>query len=304
MPRVERWPLSDQRCSVSGLLLSEAHPRTLEQFITEGRPLILPMGTIEWHSHHLPLGLDGLKAESIARAAAERCDGVVAPTAWWAVGGVPFPYTLNLPAEIIQPVFTEVFVQYASFGFRTLVAVYGHYGVDNAIAVRRAAVDCMKRTRTTVLPIADYEVLVEVGARGDHAGIWETSLLWASRPDLIDLEALEPDRDLPGVAGDDPRGHASPELGAQAVEAAAERIAATVVDVGRCNGERRSRLLIALEAGLEALEALQNMRRSLPRADVPRVPTASWLAYLEAFLDGRYDEAVHHAARKRHDPAS
>ena len=38
-----------------------------------------PIGCMEWHGKHLPLGLDGLKAHEICRIAAERAGGIVMP---------------------------------------------------------------------------------------------------------------------------------------------------------------------------------------------------------------------------------
>jgi hypothetical protein len=77
-------------------------------------------------------------------------------------------------------------------------------------------------TDATVVPLADYELLTDLGAAGDHAGVWETSLLMPVRPDLVQLEHAG---ELPGVIGEDPRGRASHELGEQGLETAARRIA-------------------------------------------------------------------------------
>jgi len=70
--------------------LEELFPAELETYLTETPALLIPLGTIEWHGHHLPLGLDVLKADALADAAAEGCGAVVAPPIWLAAGGVPF----------------------------------------------------------------------------------------------------------------------------------------------------------------------------------------------------------------------
>ena len=61
----------------------------------------------------------------------------------------------------------------------------------------------------------------------DHAAKWETSLLWYARPDLVDIYRLPKDttQGLEGVGGDDPRLHASRELGKAAVLAIARDLA-------------------------------------------------------------------------------
>ena len=71
-------------------------------------------------------------------------------------------------------------------GFRAICVVNGHYGLENSIAVRRAALAC---TGANVVPLADYELLTDLGATGDHAGVFETALLLPAAPDLVDLDS-------------------------------------------------------------------------------------------------------------------
>lgn len=284
--------------------LRDLTPRALERLLADDPPLLLPVGTVEWHSHHLPLGLDGTKAETIARTAAELCNGIVAPTVWWAVGGVDYPYTLQLSGDTVTPVLTEALRQYVGFGFRVVVIVNGHYGLDNSVAVRQAALSSTADEQAVVLPLADYELLLSLGARGDHAGVWETSLLWAVRPDLVATDALTDGGELPGVIGDDPRGSASPERGAAGIAHAARTIADVIRAARSLDSEGRTRLREAQQAGLQALEHLQELRRRLGRAQAPPVLTDSWFAYLQALLAGQYADAIEHAAEKLRDPSS
>jgi creatinine amidohydrolase len=132
---------------------------------------------------------------------------------------VPQPFTLRLPAEVTEPPLTAVLQGLAEMGFRAIAIVNGHYGLENSIAVRRAS---LATTSATVVPLADYELLTDLGAAGDHAGVWETSLLMPVRPDLVRLDRTG---ELPGVIGDDPRGAASADLGEQGLDTAAGRVA-------------------------------------------------------------------------------
>ena len=50
--------------------LEELFPHQLEARLADVPILVLPFGTIEWHSHHLPLGLDGLVAQRLGEAIA------------------------------------------------------------------------------------------------------------------------------------------------------------------------------------------------------------------------------------------
>jgi creatinine amidohydrolase len=268
--------------------LEELRPRELEARLREQPALVMALGTIEWHSHHLPLGLDLLKAQAIAERTAERSGAVLAPPAWWAAGGVPQPYTLRLSGTLTEPVLAAVLQGFAEMGFRAILVVNGHYGLENSIAVRRAALSV---ETAAVVPVADYELLTDLGAAGDHAGLWETALLLPERPDLVDLD--QPD--LPGVIGADPRA-ATTEQGAQGLELAAERAAAVL---GRAGGARA-----ALAAGLAALERLWALRQELPREQVPPVQTPAWIRHLEAFREGDWPAATAAAEQKRADPAT
>lgn len=280
------------------LKLDELSPGELESCLDEQRALVLPLGTIEWHSHHLPLGLDGIKAGNLGAAVAERSGAVLAPTSWWAAGGVPFPYTLRLSGDLIEKLLREVLVQFASMGFRTLVVLNGHYGLENSISVRRAAVDCMRGTASTVLPIAEYEVLLDLGATGDHAGVWETSLLWAARPDLVRLDRTDVDGELPGIVGEDPRGRATRELGLQGTNEVAEKVSMAIERALNQSALDRERFIGALEASLRALGALHSLRETRSRSEVPPVVTFAWIEHLRAVHSGRYEDATRHANMK------
>jgi creatinine amidohydrolase len=271
--------------------LEELFPAELDARLAETPALLLPVGTIEWHGHHLPLGLDVLKANALAEAASERCGAVVAPPTWLAAGGVPFPHTLTLPGTLIEPLLTEVVVHFATEGFRVVCLVNGHYGLENTLATKRAAAQAMHRTGATVLAVADYELLIDEGARGDHAGEWETALMLAVRPELVRLDDAG---DRPGVIGADPAG-ATPEQGRRGLEAAARRLAAAVE---RALDEDRAAYAEALTAGVEALEALWELRQRVARDQAPPVQTQAWLDYCQALHGGRYTEAKDAAGRK------
>lgn len=264
--------------------------------------LVLPFGTIEWHSYHLPVGLDGIVAEGIGEATADKADAVLAPVSYAAVGGVPYPYTLDLPIAVIEPLLVATFEQFAAMGFRVIVAFTGHFGLAQTLTLKRAALTVMRRAPVSILPVTEYDLTTDLGYKGDHAGEGETSLLWALRPELIRLDAVEADAPLDGVLGQDPRGVASQERGQKLLDDIAARNAELALRLlNTTSPVQRADYIAALAAGVKVLARTQALRDSGPKSDVPSISTPAYLAYCQAIYAGDYREAKEQADRKLAD---
>jgi len=288
----------------SPVRLENLHPDEITDALHRCASLVIPVGTIEWHSHHLPLGLDGIKAAAIAERVASQAGSVLAPVTYWAAGGVSFPFTLRLDQELCTRLYQQVLEQFAAMGFRSILLVNGHFGLANSLALRYAAISCMRKALATVLVAADYEVLVDLGDRGDHAGMWETALLRAVQPELVRSELLRASVELPGVIGTDPRSGATVTLGRHGLRAAATRLATSIKRSLHESRSRRLGYLEALVSGTEALEGIAALRASAGVAAAPPVVTPTWVRHLRAFHGGRYAEARRLALKKSTDPWS
>jgi creatinine amidohydrolase len=241
----------------------------LPQEIVEARAsypvAYLPVGGIEWHGEHNPVGLDAIKIHALAMECAGRGGGLVFPPLFY---GEPREHYLmeanHDPGDLIkqkmglsphgfQPGYmdehqTATDLRYVelllhamkeirSLAFKVVVVMPGHYPLLSharaATALFNLQVDKAGLSRNEVVSWAatGYELVRDVYPdAGDHAGAWETSLLMALRPDLVDLSRLPADPKTPLVAvwGKDPRFHASEELGRRAVALIVERITAKV----------------------------------------------------------------------------
>jgi creatinine amidohydrolase len=264
--------------------------------------LVLGFGTIEWHSYHLPLGLDGLVAGAIVERIADAADAVLAPVSYWAAGGVPYPYTLKLPASVIEPLLVALFEQFGEMGFKVIVAFTGHFGLEQTLILKRAAAEVMARSPVTILPVAGYDMTTDAGYKGDHAAVGETSLLWSLHPELIRLDAVAADVPLDGVLGADPRGAASAELGEQILEAISARTAEVALRLlNQTTQVDRAKYLDALIAAVRVLAKTTEQRRLLPKNLVPSITTPAYLAYCQAMYRGDYPAAKNFAEQKLAD---
>jgi creatinine amidohydrolase/Fe(II)-dependent formamide hydrolase-like protein len=194
-------------------------PHQLKKAIAESWPLLVPTGCIEYHGPHLALGLDTLVVEELLERVAERVPSIVAPPFWYGPTGYavtgPQQGTLDVSTERFGRHVKDVLSSLWDVGFRWIIIGVHHQQMDGpeSLAIRQAAAEVtFEKTHAqrgdawwgkAPLPPSDRvferiqvwpSVLPAAADQGvvlaDHAGYYETSLLLAARPDLVDLERL------------------------------------------------------------------------------------------------------------------
>ncbi len=196
-------------------------PAQLEKAIREFPVVYVPFGLIEWHGRHLPLGNDALKAHAILVKTAEQFGGVVYPPVYFHEG---------FPKQFLVPVLTELFQRLKKTGFRVLIGVSGH-NVQGQVDVINKALEPVVADGTAA-GIGLWEITLSQGPESntDHAAKWETSNMMFLYPELVDMSALgdgplAPNMKAPdGIGGQDPRKHASTEVGRRNVQLAAQAV--------------------------------------------------------------------------------
>lgn len=228
--------------------LLELDSRSFERQLPRRPVVIVPVGALEAHGGHLPLGADQIQAEATARALASRIGGLVAPTIPYGVcyGARNFPGTVDVSMGTLSKYTEEVLTGFARHGATRLLVLSGHAAREHIAALREAADRTMRAIPSTkVAVLSDYDFVYE--RRGQdapeadgHAGLLETSRVLALRPDLVGRDRAPSVRGgspfVPGpptpaewpesVAGD-PR-PATPELGARVQTYVLDRLEATV----------------------------------------------------------------------------
>ena len=163
---------------------------------------ILPLGAIEAHGPHLPVGSDVWIAEAMAREGARRLAerGVAAyvlPALAYAPSpfGADFPGTLSIRPETLVALLVDLAASLAEQGVATLALVNSHFDPSQVSAVREAAERIRELGRPRVV-FPDLtrrrlaERLTEEFRSGScHAGRYESSIVLAERPELVDEEA-------------------------------------------------------------------------------------------------------------------
>lgn len=173
-----------------------------------GRPVaLLPLGAVENHGDHLPLGTDNDLALGVARAVEERVEGalLLPPIAYgqaWSTAG--YPGTLSLSVETLTAMLVDLGVSLRRQGIEVLAIVNGHMG--NLDAMKLAARRLHDEHDMTVLTLT-YPGTAEVTAEVLEAPRWhgtyfhacemETSLMLHLAPDEVRMEHARPNHPVP-----------------------------------------------------------------------------------------------------------
>jgi creatinine amidohydrolase len=217
-------------------------PDELFEEIQRNPVVYMAYGLAEPHGAYNAMGLDWLKAQSLAEMAAQSHGGVVAPPfAWhiqerpefhddghghgWLVdSGVKQSLASAIPSALFYQMALHQIRAFDARGFRAAILITGHYGGPERIL----RLLCDFYTRRTGSPIrlhalADWECIGLEDVQGDHAGITETSQLMALRPDLVDLDRKKVPRELgeryaAGVSFDAGEPPPSRELGERIIQ--------------------------------------------------------------------------------------
>jgi creatinine amidohydrolase len=158
----------------------------------EKSTVLLPVGAVERHGDHLPLGTDGFLPEHIALKAAEKLGCPILPTLWYGSCKAmkPFQGTFDLDSDCLYKYVRSLISEVNRNGFRLLCIVNGHGG--NTTPLSMAARDISSRTDLSVMVIDWWRELglkkLSLFEAPGHAGEDETSAMLALQPERVKME--------------------------------------------------------------------------------------------------------------------
>jgi len=216
----------------------------------------LPLGNLEWHGIHNPLGLDGIKAHNACCRAARLLDGgAVFPTVLWGVprdsfnvgiagdaapavakalgvetkrwqgfaqhGGMDVQEQWRFYQRLLRMALEHI----AGFGFRSIYICSGHGPFIHWI--KPVAITFTRASKMAdALVTTDWGNVYEIaGLGGDHGGRHETSSMMTIDPAMVDLGELERNPEYEGVGAGSNAREATAEAGREWLDASAAAMA-------------------------------------------------------------------------------
>lgn len=170
--------------------------------------LILPLGSVEQHGAHMPLGTDTMLAQAIAHTAAERLAGRIAvlPPPWYGFSAhhMRFAGSISLKSETLMALSEDIVASLVHHGFRRILLVNGHGGNAGVVDVLAANLGKKHYGRARIAGLTYFQLAraaiarlrqSQTGGMG-HACEFETAMLMHLFPELVaikDAQVTYPD---------------------------------------------------------------------------------------------------------------
>lgn len=219
VPAVVSMALSE---TVTG---SDAKPARFEEVAgyqietaVSNHPLaILPLGSLEYHGPHNPLGVDSIIISGVAENVAARTKALLFPTIMFTLcpsHTAHFRGTMSIRPEVMTMYFADILRNILQLGFQRIFVLNGH---DGNIGPARGAISevAHQSPESQILFASWWEFLPgdmmkktgifnqSNGGHG-HGGPLETSAVAAFRPDLVHLEKAVDMPEVPDLSGGPP----------------------------------------------------------------------------------------------------
>ncbi|MCI5530008.1 MAG: creatininase family protein [Blautia sp.] len=189
----------------------EMFPDELIKFQKEGKPVYLPVGSMEWHSVHLGMGVDTIHAENVALEVAKKLGGAVFPALYIGTESMRSPESLRRlgfqgnekikgmdfpknslrscywPPELFRNIITMQVEQLLIMGFQRIVILNGHGAANQKDIIQNI---CEEYSQGDVRLLSIMVLFQDCGVGLGHAGLAETALMEYLCPEAADTGRL------------------------------------------------------------------------------------------------------------------
>jgi creatinine amidohydrolase len=207
----------------NSVFIGEMNWREYDARVRDGEtPVLLPVGSLEQHGHHMPMNVDVLLPTAVCERVAIRTGALVAPTIPYGYksqqqsgGGNHFPGTTSVDGATLTGTVRDIIRELSRHGVRSLAIMNGHFensmfiveGIDLALRELRAmGINDFRVMTLSYWDFIDDPALIErlypegfPGFDLEHGGVFETSLMLTLFPDLVEMDQVvdHPPADFP-----------------------------------------------------------------------------------------------------------
>ncbi len=236
--------MQENQHQIQNVIWSELTPDEFRKRLAEAPIAYLPLGTLEFHGEHMPLGADGIQPTEFFKEVASEIGGIVLPALFLGpdrvetVNGNEYygkdngnhpsldkqyyePQILTgsaywIPNEVFILILKGILKQLKRQGFKIVVA-HGH-GPSTHQLINHAS-EWEKEFGIRIFNLWGTGNDDWNGFMSDHGAMLETSVIMKYRPELVQMDKLPEDSNIwpVGIRGYDPRVYGSTQRGEEIV---------------------------------------------------------------------------------------
>ncbi|XCP85010.1 creatininase family protein [Roseburia hominis] len=162
-----------------------------ETYFQENDMVLLPLGSIESHGRHMPLGTDALIPEHLAKLIEEKSDILIAPSIPYGICQdlTDYPGSISIAPDVYYEFLKQVVENLYLHGARKFVMLNGHGG--NVSTIQRVGTEYEKKGCLTAI-LNWWLIAGELDPKwkGGHGGAEETAAILGINPDLVDKNEI------------------------------------------------------------------------------------------------------------------
>jgi creatinine amidohydrolase/Fe(II)-dependent formamide hydrolase-like protein len=208
--------------------LEQAFYKELEEAKKACVPLVIPVGTIEYHGPHCTLGCDTQIALGLIDQLSKEKALVIAPPIWYGVASYavagPEKNTIHVDADVFEQYIACILNSLIQGGWHNIyILIHHQFEKGNLMpmtlacmkAAKKLTMDYLEKTRgygwwgnksnmTYYAELVDSDnplnwikvlpcmnTMAQDATGYDHAGKWECSLLYALQPEAVKLDRIQ-----------------------------------------------------------------------------------------------------------------
>ncbi len=173
-------------------LLAEMTPDEIVRSLRETDTVLVPIGTVEQHGPHLPVGTDVFIPIRVAELVAEKTRVLIAPPVFYgnSLSMMHMNGVFTISPETLANLLLDLCRAFVKQGFRKIVFLNGHEGNTQVVSFmgQMARIETGAQiVRIDWWTVASEEISKICEKEVKHADEGETSMMLVSRPDLVDM---------------------------------------------------------------------------------------------------------------------
>ena len=209
--------------------IERLNPLQIEAELAKNSLVYIPLGALEWHGLHLPIGLDSFTSHGICLRAAKVTNGLVMPPLYYGMTGSIWhhPHTILLEEDaVFLTILLTTLKRLEANSVKEVVVFTGHFALRQLEALEELKKEWESMNKSLKILVLSISDCPNVNMEADHGAIFETSVLSQLHPELVNLDNLPSKEEVPandlegnskgnhrrdpsnvlfGIFGDDPR---------------------------------------------------------------------------------------------------